>query len=141
MFKRAGVWLIGLYAHADSHRPGLVGRPALKTKTNGSACPVVEGELVSLDVKKLTAVVKTDKGNQTVSLAKDVKRRLGRRDGVRTDLASKTMQSRPRAKVRVTMRDWRQDAERHQDSGGLSHYGAPPPHQGGSQGRFDNQDN
>src|SRR4051794_23977145 len=67
MFKRAGM---GVLALALIFSAALTTAPAqektqTKTKAGGK---IVEGELVSIDAKKLTAVVKTDSGNQTVAL-------------------------------------------------------------------------
>ena len=67
--------------------PGLttaLAQEKTQTKTKAGA-KTVEGELVSLDVKKLSAVVKTDDGTRTtVTLGKDIKV-VGPRGGARKD--------------------------------------------------------
>ena len=98
MFKRTSVGMVAFL---------LILGPAWSTanaqaKTKAvDAAKVVEGELVSLDVKKLTAVVKTTAGNQTIELAKDVSV-VGPRDGVRKD-GLEDEQLDKGAKIRVTM--------------------------------------
>ena len=100
MFRRAGM---GVLALALILSAGLTSTPAQeKTQTKSKAgAKTVEGELVSLDVKKLSAVVKTDAGNQTVTLAKDIKV-VGPRDGARKDgLDDDDLD--PGAKIRFTI--------------------------------------
>jgi hypothetical protein len=102
MFKRAGM---GVLALSLIFGAALTSAPAQEKTQNKAkttvAAKTVEGELVSLDVKKLTAVVKTDSGNQTVSLGKEIKV-VGPRDGVRKDgLDDDDLD--PGAKVRFTI--------------------------------------
>jgi hypothetical protein len=95
MFNRAGVVALMLvFGSAWS-------TAIAQTKPKADAAKTVEGQLVSLDVKKLSAVVKTDTGNQTISLAKDVSV-VGLRGGVRKD-GLEDEQLDKGAKIRVTM--------------------------------------
>jgi hypothetical protein len=84
MFKRASVGAFALLLLLGSACSLAVAQEKTKGKTKAGAAKVVEGELISLDVKKLSAVVKTGDGNQTIALEKDIKV-LGPRDGVRRD--------------------------------------------------------
>jgi len=84
MFKRASVGVLALLLLLGSTCSLVVAQEKTKGKTKAGAAKVIEGELVSLDVKKLSVVVKTDSGNQTVALEKDVKV-VGPRDGARRD--------------------------------------------------------
>ncbi len=101
MFKRAGVSVVAFLLVLGSAWPTAMGQEKASGKAAADAAKVVEGDLVSLDVKKLTAVVKTDKGNQTVTLGKDVKV-VGPRDGVRKD-GLEDEQLDKGAKVRLTL--------------------------------------
>jgi hypothetical protein len=98
MFKRASVGMAAFLLILGS--AWSTANAQTKTKA-AEAAKVVEGDLVSLDVKKLTAVVKTDGGNQTIALAKDVSV-VGPRDGVRRD-GLEDEQLDKGAKIRVTM--------------------------------------
>jgi hypothetical protein len=98
MFKRASVGMVAFLLILGS--AWSTANAQTKTKAADPA-KVVEGDLVSLDVKKLTAVVKTDGGNQTIALAKDVSV-VGPRDGVRKD-GLEDEQLDKGAKIRVTM--------------------------------------
>ncbi len=84
MFKRACACVVAFLLVLVWALPAAWGQQTVSGKTTVDAVKSVEGELVSLDVKKLTAVVKTDKGNQTITLSKDVKV-VGPRGGVRKD--------------------------------------------------------
>jgi hypothetical protein len=84
MFKRAGVGVLALLLVLGTAWSTAVAQEKTKGKAKADAAKTVEGEVVSLDVKKLSVVVKTDNGNQTVSLDKDVKV-VGPRGGARKD--------------------------------------------------------
>ena len=98
MLKRASVGMVAFLLILGS--AWSTANAQTKTKA-ADAAKVVEGELVSLDVKKLTAVVKTEGANQTIVLTKDVSV-VGPRDGVRKD-GLEDEQLDKGAKVRVTM--------------------------------------
>ncbi|CAN5368118.1 hypothetical protein BH10PLA2_BH10PLA2_09930 [soil metagenome] len=101
MFKRAGMGVLALSLFLGAALTTAPAQDKTQTKTKTVLAKTVEGELVSLDVKKLTAVVKTDSGNQTVTLGKDIKV-VGPRDGARKDgLDDDDLD--PGAKVRFTI--------------------------------------
>jgi len=101
MFKSAGMGVLALSLFLGAALTTAPAQEKTQTKVKAPSGKTVEGELVSLDVKKLTAVVKTDAGNQTVTLGKDI-RVVGPRDGARKDgLDDDDLD--PGAKVRLTI--------------------------------------
>jgi hypothetical protein len=100
MFKRTGMGLLALALILGASLTTAPAQEKTQTKTRAGG-KIVEGELVSLDAKKLIAVVKTDSGNQTVTLGKEIKV-VGPRDGARKDgLDDDDLD--PGAKVRLTI--------------------------------------
>ncbi len=84
MFRRAGMGVLALALILSASLASSSAQEKTQTKTKAGA-KTIEGELVSLDAKKMTAVVKTDDGTRTtVTLGKDIKV-VGPRGGARKD--------------------------------------------------------
>jgi hypothetical protein len=102
MFKRASVGVMALMLVLGTAWSTAMAQEKTKGKTKASAAQTVEGEVVNLDVKKLSIVIKPESGpNHTIAIDKDAKV-VGPRDGARRDgLEDEDLDKG--AKVRVTM--------------------------------------
>lgn len=102
MFKRASVGVMALMLVLGTAWSTAAAQEKTKGKAKADAVKTVEGEVVNLDVKKLSIVIKPESGpNQTIAIDKDAKV-VGPRDGARRDgLEDEDLDKG--AKVRVTM--------------------------------------